>query len=102
MFDNFVRNKIGQPQAGPAKRGWSKDGTNNPSLPARWQARLLGIPCASPFGPSAVPMFATASCLRSRQSSLERFGPPEGWIREAELVPSMGPTLLWLSGLTHS
>jgi hypothetical protein len=55
---------------------------------------LLGTSCASPFGPSASPMFAPASCLRSRQNLLERFWTAEGWPREAGLVPWMGPTIL--------
>jgi hypothetical protein len=94
-FDNFVWNKIGQPKAGPAARSakglgpWMgptipADLTQQCSAPKRRFAYLaerevwtnpfglFGPSWASPFGPSAAPMFAPASCLRSRQIRRER------------------------------
>ena len=60
----------------------------------RRRTTLLGTFRASPFGPSAAPMFASASCLRSRRICLEQIRTAEGWPREAGLVPWMGPTIL--------
>ncbi len=57
-------------------------------------SRLFGPSWASPFGPSAAPMFALASCLGSRRICLERIWTAEGWPRSAKcggVWPMDGP-----------
>ncbi len=91
-----------------------KDGPNNPDLHANASfneaprgafcvsggescgrtLRLFDASCASPFGPSATPMFAMASCLRSRRNCQKQFRTAAGWPWSAKRVgvrPKDGP-----------
>ena len=57
----------------------------------------FGTSRASPFSPSAAPMFASASCLRGRQFGLELVGQPRagpaqrglahGWAKQSQASP---------------
>jgi len=55
---------------------------------------LFGASCTSPFGPSASPTFALASCLRSRRIRRERIRAAAGRPRSAQregVWPMDGP-----------
>jgi hypothetical protein len=59
-------------------------------------------PCVSPCGPAAAPLFASASCLRSRRIRRERIRRAAGWPRSAQREgarPMDGPSNPTLSAM---